>query len=31
VLEMDLNAAGAALAIDLLDEIEALRSQLRNR
>jgi chaperone modulatory protein CbpM len=27
--DLDLNPAGAALVLDLLDEIEALRSQLR--
>lgn len=27
--DLELNAAGAALVLDLLDEIEALRSQLR--
>ncbi len=27
--DLELSAAGAALALDLLDEIEALRSQLR--
>lgn len=28
-LDLDLNAAGTALVLDLLDEIAALRSQLR--
>lgn len=29
--DFEINAAGIALALDLLDEIEALRSQLQNR
>ena len=31
LLDLELNAAGAALVIDLMDEIESLRSQLRRR
>ena len=29
MLELELNAAGAALVLDLVDEVEALRSRLR--
>lgn len=29
LLELELNAAGAALVIDLMDEVESLREQLR--
>lgn len=31
LLELELNAAGAALVIDLMDELESLREQLRRQ